>query len=310
MSCFERCDGVRPDHEMRRAMKSRLWMALLAFCVCPASVAGEGPDGAFAFVSPQLILTAEVAGPHGFVLNLVNLSDFVMVVQPNELIYKAASGRYYIGQVYDKPAKDNRGQTFRYSASVLLSSRSFTGLTVLGDFQEMDRIVELSLRIGSKRHYLQAFTRQEFEIVAAKIGEVDLEQADSRVALDGANLQAIGTVRSTDGTSEWDRDWEGLIRYDGVILPKILEKPAVAPTDEAVRTKTYGRVRLSAIITKDGGLMDFRVEKGLGRGLDERALEAVRNSWVFLPATKNGEVLEGRLDFYVDFPPPAPPPDP
>jgi len=281
---------------------------LLSVLDSTRSRADQGGAQSFAFVSPQLIITAEVAGPHSFVVNLVNLSDFVMVVQPNEFIYRGASGRYYIGQVFDKPSKDNRGQTYKYSASILLSSRTFQGVTVLGGFFEQDAIAELSLRIGSKRYYLQSFSKPEFEITAAKIGEIELTTEDPRLALEAANLEYVGSVRSTDGTSEWDKDWEGLIRYDGVILPKILEKPTPPPTAEAVRTKTFGRVELSAVITKDGGLMDLRVEKRLGRGLDERALEAVKNSWVFLPATKNGEVLEGRLEFAVDFPPPAVPP--
>ena len=45
--------------------------------------------------------------------------------------------------------------------------------------------------------------------------------------------------------------------------------------------------------------------KGLGRGLDERALEGVKNSWVFLPATKNGEVINTAIAFDVEFPPPS-----
>ncbi len=40
---------------------------------------------------------------------------------------------------------------------------------------------------------------------------------------------------------------------------------------------------------------------GLGRGLDERAVEGVKNSWVFLPATKNGEVVETMIGIEVEF---------
>jgi TonB family protein len=291
-------------------MQQLLTSGLLTVLLAAASPRAEGPFKWFVFISPQLIITAEVAGPHSFVLNLINLSEFVLVVQPNEFIYKGASGAFYIGQVYEKESTDNRGQVFKYSASTLLKSRSFTGLTVLGGFQELDAITELSVRVGAKRYYLRPESREDFEIQAARIGELELNSDDLRAALERANLQSTGTVKSTDGTSEWDRDWQGLIRDDGVNLPKIIEKPPVTPTEEAVRTNTYGRVRLSAIITRNGSLQDLRVEKGLGRGLDERAVEAVKNSWVFLPATKNGEVLEGRLEFNVDFPPPASPKKP
>lgn len=279
-------------------------IGLLTWWLGTAESRSQEPFRCFAFVAPQIIVTAEVAGPHSFIVNLINLSEFVLVVQPNEFIYKGASGAFYIGQVFEKPFTDNRGQTYRYSASTLIKSRSFTGLTVLGAFRELDAIAEASIRIGARRYYMQPLGRAEFEILAAKIGELDLASEDPQAALEQANLQPMGSVRTTDGTSEWDRDWLNLIREDGVNLPKIIERPAVAPTEEALRTKTYGRVKLSALINRNGGLQDVRVEKGLGRGLDERAVEAVKNSWVFLPATKNGEVLEGRIEFYVDFSPP------
>ncbi len=64
-------------------------------------------------------------------------------------------------------------------------------------------------------------------------------------------------------------------------------------------------MRLAATINKNGGIQDLKVDKGLGKGLDERAMEAVKNSWQFLPATRNGEVLESAIRFDVDFPPPA-----
>jgi len=304
----------RLENPISHALRRRSFLA--AACILPwlaglapamAVQAATGSPGAkpWAYVGPQYIITAEVAGARSFVINFINLSDYVIVVQPNEFIYKGESERYYIGQVYDQESKDNRGESFRYSASVLLKGRSFTGLTVLGAFLEQDRIAELSVRIGAKRFYLEPLEKVAFEQLAAKIGDLDLQSPNPRAALQEAWLEDLGRVRTTDGTSEWDRDWQGLLQPDGLNLPKIIEKPPIQPTEEAVKARTYGRVRLSALITKNGGLEDLKVDKGLGRGLDERALDAVKNSWVFLPATRNGEVLEGRIAFEVDFPPPA-----
>ncbi len=267
----------------------------------------EASDGAklFAFVNPQYIMTAEVGSAHTFVVNFINLSDFVIVVQPNEFIYKGASGRFYIGQVFEKEQTDNRGETFKYSASILLKGHSFTGLNIVGAFHEQDQIEELSVRIGAKRFYLQGMDKIHFDQLAAKIGDLDLQNPSPRAALQQANISEMGTVKLTDGTSEWDRDWQGLIRPDGVNPPKILERPEVAATDEARRKGTYGKIRLAAVINKNGGIQDVKVEKGLGRGLDERAVEAVKNSWVFLPATRNGEVVETTIYFEIEFPPPV-----
>jgi periplasmic protein TonB len=54
-------------------------------------------------------------------------------------------------------------------------------------------------------------------------------------------------------------------------------------TDEAVKAKYQGVVLLQAVISADGRATNIRVEKGIGLGLDEKAIEAVRN-WRFNPA--------------------------
>ncbi len=255
----------------------------------------------FLFVNTRYVITAEVASAHAFVVNFINLSDFVLVIQPSEFIYKGASGRFYIGQVFDREIKDTKGEVQKYSASILLKGHSFTGLTIVGSFHELEEIAELSIRIGAKRFYLQPVDKAVFEQFAAKIGELDINSANAAAALTAADIPEAGTVKSTDGTSEWDRDWQGLIVQDGINPPKIIEQPDIPPTPEARKTRTYGKVRLSGIINKNGGIQDLKVVKGLGRGLDQRALDGVKNSWVFLPATKNGEVLDTAIPLVVEF---------
>ncbi len=277
--------------------------ALLLFLPLPIEAAESA--SLFAFVNPQYLMTAEVDPPHAFVVNFINLSDFVVVVQPNEFIYKGASGRFYIGQVYQKEQKDNRGEIFRYSASILLKGRSFTGLNIVGAFHELDHIEELSVRIGAKRYYFQPMDKVQFDQLAAKVGGLDLQNPSPRAALQDANIAELGTVKSTDGTSAWDQDWQGLIRPDGVNPPKVIDRIEIYPTDEARRKGTYGKIRLVAVIDKNGEVRDAKIEKGLGRGLDERTLKAVKESWAFLPATRNGEVVESTIYLDIDFPPPA-----
>jgi len=280
-----------------------LFIATIVFAANSMGQATEPPK-AFVFVGAQYIITAEASGPHQFVLNFFNLSEYVIVVQPSEFIYKGASGQFYIGQVFDLPTKGTRGDSYRYSASFLLNGFSFKGLNVIGAFHEQDHIEELSVRIGAKRFYLQPVDRAQFDQLAAKVGDLDLKNPDSQAALRNANIAEIGRVASTDGTSEWDKDWQNLLMPDGMNPPRTLESPEVRPTEEARRTNTYGTVKLSAIITRDGTIQDLAVVKGLGHGLDERAIEAVKTSWIFLPATKNGEVIETSIKFNVTFSPP------
>jgi TonB family protein len=273
---------------------------LLAVFLLVPVLAKAGPNS-FAYANKNYIITAEAAGEHAFMLNFINLSDYVLVVQPGEFIYRVASGRYYIGQVFEREHKDLRGEEQRYTASILLKGHSFTGLNIVGAFQEQEQIEELSIRIGAKRFYMQPIDKTAFDQLAKKIGTLDLEDTDSATMLEAANIPEIGSLKKTDGTSEWDRDWQGLITEDGVNPPKILNRPNIAPTVEAMKTHTFGKVKLTVNINKNGGIQDLNVIRGLGKGMDERAIEGVKNSWVFLPATKNGDVVETRITIEIEF---------
>lgn len=285
---------------LRRTALAVMLLLLLAF---PRAWA-EGKAKAFAFVDKRYVITAEVASEVAFVVNFINLSEFVIVVQPNEFIYKGASGRFYIGQVFDSEHTDRRGEIQKFTASVLLKGHTFLGMTIVGAFGEQDQIEEMSVRIGAKRYYMAPMEPVIFEQFASRIMDLDIQNSNGAAALAGANIAEMGYVRSTEGTSEWDRDWQGLMTEDGVNPPKIIEKPEISPTREALEHETYGIVRLSGIINKSGGIQNLRVAKDLGRGLGQRALDGVMNSWTFLPATKNGEVMDATITINVEFPPP------
>ncbi len=58
--------------------------------------------------------------------------------------------------------------------------------------------------------------------------------------------------------------------------------------------KITGTVQLSLVLGVDGVPHDVKIEKGLGHGLDEKAVEAVRK-WKFQPAMKDGQPVETKL---------------
>lgn len=59
--------------------------------------------------------------------------------------------------------------------------------------------------------------------------------------------------------------------------------PRAEYSDEAVKAKYEGIVVIVAVISLDGRATDIHVSKGLGLGLDQKAVEAVR-TWHFKPA--------------------------
>jgi periplasmic protein TonB len=69
----------------------------------------------------------------------------------------------------------------------------------------------------------------------------------------------------------------------GYGTPACLYCPRADYSDEAMKVKVQGVVELIATITPDGKVTDVHLSKGLGLGLDEKAIEAVR-TWRLKPA--------------------------
>jgi periplasmic protein TonB len=69
----------------------------------------------------------------------------------------------------------------------------------------------------------------------------------------------------------------------GYGVPACLYCPRADYSDEAMKVKVQGVVELVAVVTADGKVTDVHVAKGLGFGLDEKAMEAVR-TWRLTPA--------------------------
>ncbi len=69
----------------------------------------------------------------------------------------------------------------------------------------------------------------------------------------------------------------------GVTLPTCNYCPYPTYTDEARHVKVQGTVTLHVLVGADGRAQDIRIVKGLGYGLDERAMETVRG-WRFVAA--------------------------
>lgn len=80
----------------------------------------------------------------------------------------------------------------------------------------------------------------------------------------------------------------------GVRAPRPIYTPDPEYPDNARKMKITGTVQLSLVLGVDGVPHDVKIEKGLGHGLDEKAVEAVRK-WKFQPAMKDGQPVETKL---------------
>jgi protein TonB len=86
----------------------------------------------------------------------------------------------------------------------------------------------------------------------------------------------------------------------GVSPPKPIYSPDPDYSDEARKVKYQGTVILHLIIDANGNPRDIRVARGIGLGLDEKAVEKVR-TWRFEPAKKDGHAVAVAINVEVNF---------
>ena len=93
----------------------------------------------------------------------------------------------------------------------------------------------------------------------------------------------------------------GIFRVGGGIsAPQAVSTPTPNYTEEARRTKTQGTCILGLIVDTEGHPRDIRVVRGLGSGLDAKAIEAVER-WRFEPAKKDGKPVNVLISVEVSF---------
>jgi protein TonB len=86
----------------------------------------------------------------------------------------------------------------------------------------------------------------------------------------------------------------------GISAPQAVTTPDPEYTEEARRAKTQGTCILWLIVDADGRPRDVRVVRGLGFGLDAKAIEAVKQ-WRFEPAKKDGKPVNVQISVEVGF---------
>jgi periplasmic protein TonB len=86
----------------------------------------------------------------------------------------------------------------------------------------------------------------------------------------------------------------------GISAPQALSTPDPEYTEEARNAKTQGMCVLRLIVDDQGHPRDIRVVRGLGFGLDARAIDAVKQ-WRFQPAMKDGRAVSVQISVEVGF---------
>jgi TonB family protein len=85
-----------------------------------------------------------------------------------------------------------------------------------------------------------------------------------------------------------------------VTMPHAIFVPDPEYSEQARKKKIQGTVVVSLTVTVDGTTRDIKVVKGVGYGLDEKAVAAV-SRWRFSPALKDGQPIEKEITAEVAF---------
>jgi periplasmic protein TonB len=86
----------------------------------------------------------------------------------------------------------------------------------------------------------------------------------------------------------------------GVSAPRPIFTPDPEYSEEARKAKYQGTCVLWMIVGPDGKPRDIKVARTLGLGLDEKAIEAVKQ-WKFEPAMKDGQPVAVQINVEVSF---------
>jgi TonB family protein len=86
----------------------------------------------------------------------------------------------------------------------------------------------------------------------------------------------------------------------GIQPPRLLREVKADYTEEARQRGISGEVVLEIVVQRDGSVGETRVLHGLAAGLDERAVQAVRQ-WRFGPALRQGVPVDVIVEVSVEF---------
>ena len=82
--------------------------------------------------------------------------------------------------------------------------------------------------------------------------------------------------------------------------PHAISQPNPSYSEAARRSHREGLVRLSLVVGADGNPRDIQIVKTLGDGLDEAAIDAVKQ-WKFEPGTYQGKAVSVKINVEVSF---------
>jgi TonB family protein len=179
------------------------------------------------------------------------------------------------------------------------------------------KLIDLKAVLDKEEVIMEPLMAAEQPDEAKIVAQID-KVAQARAELEKANARMLLGIRRVLTAEQWEKlkaDPGGPQPFGqpgappvayrvggGVSPPVLISKVEPQYTEEARQAKMQGTVVLYVEVSPDGRATNIRVQRSLGLGLDEKAIEAVRQ-WRFQPGMKDGKPVVVAATLEVNFRP-------
>lgn len=280
-----------------------LWKGLLGLVVLAAVLTnfmGQSLSEPlyYFFLSDQRVVTLELVDDEKAILNYINIGSTFEIIQAPLLLVLDEEGNSYRGHLIQLEEPGDSAAPFQ--VSFLTKPGEYVGHTILGYYSFRSAPERAFLKVGSRILEMDPVSSKDFELVASRIGELDLSQENGKqMVFEAGFYQGHGQLHTAGSETAlkldpFFPDLEFLAPVL-VIAPRPLLLSAFQDLPDPVV------VRLSAVVSRSGGLRNIRVVEGINAKLNVQALDTVKNNWIFLPAISEGKVADTELTLRVVF---------
>ncbi len=279
---------------------TKISLTVIIYLAASWFAAGQAASGTrhYFFLSDQRIITVELINEQKSILNYINLGDSFEIIQAPGLLILDAEGRPYHGHVIE--AEDANHPSERFKVTELVQPDRYVGYNIWGNYRFQSPPEKVFLKIGSRIVELAPVSKSDFNLLASKIGNLDLAMEDGKqMVLLAGFRQGWGTIYGS-GAAEL-QEIETHFPDLALLAPVLLEGARPALPSSFAHLSDPVVVELSGRVSRSGALSDIEVVNGIAPRLDQLARETALNTWTFLPAISKGKIADTQLTFNVVF---------
>ena len=282
---------------LRRSVLLELLFVLLANLGAFAQDKAVGTHH-YLYVSDRRLVTVELINADKVILNYINLGDTFEFIEAPMLMLLDGLDQPYHGRVMEVEEPADPAQ--RFEVSQLLKPGQFGGFSIRGDYRFRAPPRAAFLKVGSRIIELQPLSPDDFELVAQRVGELDLSLQARRLMLVEAGFREGQGVVHNVGTQR-AQQLERYFPNTELMPPVMLSSPMPRLPAAFADLPDPVTLLVSATVSRMGTVYDLKVVEGIDSELDQVAMDTVGNSWSFLPAISKGETSSVELTLKITF---------